>query len=335
MNHIHSSGPKPGTSAAGAASPAECTEVVEPRQPVKGASQKADESAPPPLVRAELQKTFVAMLFAFVAATVAQQLGEILVVATKAWKLANSAPDMLIAARGDGWLLVVASMHAMLALTMVTVSWFSWSLSQAAMHKSDVVTVFSRKFLIFLIEIFLVTLYFSLSKSAETDYTSYLKDGLTASFVKNPSARPEALQLLWVFMVFATWDYFVDVLRPFKWSGLRFHTPLNHLRRIVAFCGVSLFCASVAYVIGWATPASGGQPSQVIFGDMALILAVFLFIAAKPFEYFLARGMKKEMIGDVTLRERPTSLEKRRFWILLTLVLVCTFLTRNAPCLLG
>lgn len=294
-----------------------------------------EHTEPPPTYRVELQKTFVAMLFAFVAATVAQQLGEILVVATKAWKLANSAPEMLIAARGDSWLLIVAASHALLALTMVTVSWFSWSRSQATMHKSDIDTVFSRKFIIFLIEIFLVTLYFSISKSAETDYAAYLKDGLTTSFVKNPSARPEALQLLWVFMVFAAWDYLVDVLRPFNWKKLKFSTPFLHLRRVLAFCGVSLFCASIAYLISAATPATGGSASQIIFGDTALILAVFLFIAAKPFEHFLARGMTSEMIGGVTPREQPTSNQKRRFWILLSLTLVCVVMTKHSPCLLG
>lgn len=295
----------------------------------------SEDAGSPPASRAELQKTFVAMLFAFVAATVAQQLGEILVVATKAWKLANSAPDMLIAARGDGWLLVVATTHALLALTMVTVSWFSWSRSQAAMHKSDIDTVFSRKFVIFLVEIFLVTLYFSISKSAETDYAAYLKDGSTASFVKNPSARPEALQLLWVFMVFAAWDYLVDVLRPFAWKKFKLSTPFQHLRRIIAFCGVSFFCASVAYLVAVATPPTGGSPVQIVFGDIALILSVFLFVAAKPFEHFLARGMTSEMIGEVIVRKQPTSNEKRRFWILLSLILVCVVMTRHSPCLLG
>lgn len=300
-----------------------------------GSEPEAALPGPPPVARAELQKTFVAMLFAFVAATVAQQLGEILVVATKSWKLANSAPEMLIAAKGDGWLLLVASMHALLALTMVTVSWFSWSRSQAAMHKSDIDTVFSRKFLIFIVEIFLVTLYFSISKSAETDYAAYLKDGSTASFVKNPSARPEAFQLLWVFMVFAAWDYLVDVLRPFKWKRLRVSTPFLHIRRVIAFCGVSLFCALIAYLVGLATPIKGGTASQIVFGDIALILTVFLFIAAKPFEHFLARGMAKDMIGDVTVRDRPTSKDKRRFWILLSLVVISMILTRHSPCLLG
>lgn len=303
----------------------------------------ANDRAPPaagdtdqaPKTQSELQKTFVAMLFAFVAATVAQQLGEILVVATKSWRLANSAPEMWSAVRGDGWLLAVGLLHASLALVMVTVSWISWSRSQAGMHKKDIDSVFSRKFIIFLVEIFLVTLYFSLSKSAETDFSAYLKDGRTSSFVKNPSARPESLQLLWVFVTFSVWDYLVDVVRPYHWRAFRPIAVIVHLRRIAAFCGVSLFCACLTYIVSICTPASGGTAVQVVFGDLALISSVFLFIAAKPFEYFLTKGMSKELTGDVTLRAHPSSKEKKRFWILLTLVLFCTLMTRSAPCILG
>lgn len=295
----------------------------------------ADPCESPPRTQSELQKTFVAMLFAFVAATVAQQLGEILVVATKSWQLANSATEILQAARKDRWLLVVASSHAILALVMVTVSWVSWSRSQATMHKRDIDSVFSQKFVIFFIEIFLVTLYFSLSKSAETDFAAYLKDGQASSFVKNSSARPEALQLSWVFTVFAIWDYLVDVVRPFRWKTFSLSTPLLHLRRVIAFCGVSIFCALIAYTIGLLTPAKGGSPAQIVFGDIALIATVFLFIAAKPFEYFLARGLTPELVGDVTPRGHPSSLKKRRFWVLLAIVFFAAILTRHAPCFLG
>jgi len=312
----------------------ELPEAVNPA-PCNPAHPPNTDFDPAPKTQSELQKTFVAMLFAFVAATVAQQLGEILVVATKAWRLANSAPEMWSAVRGDGWLLAVGLLHAMLALVMVTVSWISWSRSQAGMHKKDIDSVFSRKFIIFLVEIFLVTLYFSISKSAETDFSAYLKDGRTSSFVKNPSARPESLQILWVFVTFAAWDYLVDVVRPCSWRTLRPLSVFNHLRKVFAFCGVSLFCAVLAYLVSIYTPASGGTALQVAFGDLALIACVFLFIAAKPFEYFLTQGMSKELTGDVTLREHPSSTEKRRFWFLLTLVLLCILMTRSAPCILG
>lgn len=294
----------------------------------------ADAHDPSPKAQSELQKTFVAMLFAFVAATVAQQLGEILVVATKSWRLANSAHDMWDAARGDGWLLIACLMHAILVLVMVTVSWISWSRSQATMHKKDIDSIFTRKFLIFLIEIFLVTLYFSLSKSAEADFTAYTKDGLTTSFVKNASARPEALQLLWIFIAFAMWDYLVDVVRPYRWRDFRLSTPFVHVRRIIAFCGVSLFCGGITYLISVATPTKGGTPIQVVLGDAALICTVLLFIATKPFEYLLTRGLAPDSVGDVTPRGRPSSLDKRRFWVLLSLVLACTILTRHASCFL-
>ena len=286
-----------------------------------------------PRTQSDLQRTFVAMLFAFVAATIAQQIGEILVVGTKSWTLANSPTRMMSTARVEGWLLATAATHAALALLMVTVSWISWSQSQAGAHVKDIKTVFSLKFLIFLVEIFLVVLYFSLSKSAEGDFGAYVKSPATESFIKLASARPEALQLMWIFLSFAVWDYLVDVLSHERREASKIKAIEIHLRATAAFCGVSIACLLLALLVSRVTPWPSASPAQVVFGDIALMLAILIFIAAKPFEYYLTRNLSEAVISTVTPRKAPPSrTEKRRLTTLLLLFAASTILTKAWPC---
>lgn len=89
----------------------------------------------------ELHKTFIAMLFAFVASTVGQQIAEILVVLTNNWTIEDPS-GIIENIYASNWLLASAASHSALALLLFSMSWVMWSKSQAAGHKRDIEDIF-------------------------------------------------------------------------------------------------------------------------------------------------------------------------------------------------
>ncbi|SDZ64601.1 hypothetical protein SAMN05518854_109136 [Variovorax sp. YR266] len=236
----------------------------------------------------DLQKTFIAMLFAFAVSVVAQQISELLIVATSNWKFALWPGQIYTNAQAHIWALLSVATHSLLALLMLSVSWVMWSKSQAAGHLEDINEIFSLKFITFLMEVLLVTLYFSLSKSAEGDFASYAKDKTIASYLTPSSAKPEAMQLFWIFIIFAVWDYIVDVIKspqkekPNRWWGKIW----DHVTGVLTYCSISMLCAVGALLVYCAAPIAE-HPTQAFAGDIALMAMILLFNRAKAWEHYV------------------------------------------------
>jgi len=246
------------------------------------------------------------MLFAFVAAVVAQQIAEHLIVATNSWKLADSPNAMYERFKGDGLNLIAAFSHSALALLMLAMSWIMWSKSQGGGNRPDITSVFSVKFLIVLIEVFLVVLYFAVAKANEANISTYNEDLGLRSYVKTTSAYPEAVQIQWIFAVFLIWDFVVDVLASRRSSpavGL-LNRGVAVLQGVLTYCSVSAACLVGAFIIAKQAPLNG-SPVQAISGDIALIALLLLFNIGKSFEYYLREWMPKEKLRENTARSSP------------------------------
>lgn len=254
----------------------------------------------------ELHRTFIAMLFAFVAAVVAQQIAEHLIVATSSWKLADDPSAMYERLKGDGLYLVAAASHSVLALLMLVISWVMWSKSQGGGNRSDITSVFSVKFIIVLVEVFLVVLYFAIAKTSEANFSNYKEDLGVRSYVGSASAYPEAVQMQWIFAVFLVWDIIVDVLAsPRNKPITGFFSRLTAiLQGLLTYCSVSAICLAGAILISRSAPLDG-SPGQAIAGDIALIALLLLFNIGKAFEFYPRKWFPSEQLRNNTARKSP------------------------------
>lgn len=272
----------------------------------------------------ELHKTFIAMLFAFVVSVVAQQIAEILIVATNNWKVSDSPVGIYEKASSSFWLLMTAASHSLLALLMVSISWVMWSRSQAKSHRADLQTVFSIKFLIMMMEVFLVILYFAIAKSIEADFSAYQKNPSINTFVVDPSAKPEASQIRWVFFIFLLWDVLVDVVQSPRDNpevGLANRASAK-VQGFLVYCSVSLICFLGAWVVS-SIAVEKGAPYQAILGDVALIALLFFFSLSKSLEYYLINIFPKEGSRKNTTRKEPTQVELLLLFFFVVLYIVC------------
>lgn len=250
----------------------------------------------------ELQRTFVAMLFAFAVSVVAQQIAELLIVVTSNWTF-SSAPGEAQLDSTIVWSLVAVSTHSFLALLMLCVSWVMWSRSQAGGHVGDLKEVFSVKFITFLVEAVLVTLYFSLSKSAEGDFATYAKQKTVASYLTPSSVRPEAMQMFFIFCVFAVWDFIVDVATSPKSPPETGILPrsLGLVTGSLTYCLVSTLCALGAIALNMLAPSSQ-TPVQAVFGDLGLVALLLFFNKGKTLEHYVLKLFPSEQTRKNTHR---------------------------------
>jgi hypothetical protein len=257
--------------------------------------------------QSDLQKTFIAMLFAFAVSVVAQQISELLIVFTNNWKSALTPVDIYDNIHDQLLPLLAGASHLTLALLMLSISWVMWSRSQAAGHREDIERIFSVKFITFLLEVLLVTLYYSLTKSAEGDFSAYAKGKSISSYVTPASAKPEAFQMFWIFFIFALWDVIVDVLKSPKTptpTGI-FQNILSFFTGISVYCAVSILCAGGAILVLLAAPAVE-LPIHAIAGDVALIATLLLFNQGKVLEYYIVKIFPSEGTRNNTKRSPST-----------------------------
>jgi len=219
-------------------------------------SEPIDKPGEQMAMQSTLQKTFIAMLFAFAVSVVAQQISELLIVATKNWTMGLGPGQILENIGGHMWPILAVATHSLLALLMLAVSWVMWSKSQAAGHLVDIKEIFSVKFITFLLEVLLVTLYFSLSKSAEGDFLNYTKEKTVAAYLTPASARPEAMQMFWIFLIFALWDYIVDVAKSPQANHPKSlkSRAFSSVTGILTYCAVSILCALGALSVYFPRP---------------------------------------------------------------------------------
>lgn len=258
----------------------------------------------------ELRRTFIAMLFALVAATVAQQISELLFVVTGGWDSASSPTKMfdnLLAERGA---LFATLSHSLLALLLVSMSWVMWSKSQAGGLKKDISSIFSKEFVILLVEVFLVVLYFAIVKTVEQNFQEYTSKKTISAYVGVTSARPEALQLMWVFSVYFIWDFIVDVVTsPRLEQGVAVPSNmLSYLTGLVAYCSISFICILGAWLISGVS-ASEATPYESVLGDIALLSVLLFFVLGKQLEFYTTNWIPAEATRDNTKRKTPPSVK--------------------------
>lgn len=260
--------------------------------------------AVPPVSQNELRRTFIAMLFALVAATIAQQISEMLFVVTGGWDLAASPSkiweNLLL---GNGMLFASVS-HSCLALLLVAMSWVMWSKSQAGGHKTEISSIFSKEFIILLVEVFLVVLYFAIAKTMEQNFSEYVKGKSVAAFVGTTSARPEALQMMWVFSVYFVWDVITDVMySPHNPPLVTFGEKITGIiQGVLTYCAISVICIAGAWLVSVNSP-SVATPYQALWGDIALIALLLFFALGKKLEYYAVKIFPRE--GDRSNTKRP------------------------------
>lgn len=258
----------------------------------------------------ELRRTFIAMLFALVAATVAQQISELLFVITGGWGSASSPSKMLDNLLAEKGALFATLSHSLLALLLVSMSWVMWSKSQAGGLKKDISSIFSKEFIILLVEVFLVVLYFAIVKTMEQNFQEYTAKKTISAYVGNTSARPEALQLMWVFAVYLIWDFIVDVVTsPQYVQGLPIRSGIgSYLTGVGAYCSVSIICLFGAWLIS-SVAAPAATPFETVLGDIALLCLLLFFVLAKQLEYYTTTFLGNEVSRKNTKRDTPPSVQ--------------------------
>lgn len=280
----------------------------------------------------ELRRMFIAMLFALVAATIAQQIAELLFVITGGWDLASSPIKMWSNLLSGNGLLFASLSHSFLALLLVSMSWVMWSKSQAAGHKTEIKSIFSKEFVILLIEVFLVVLYFAIAKTMEQDFSAYSKNKEIATYVGVASARPEALQMMWVFSVFFIWDMIVDVIYSPRapHPTRKRDRACTFVQGILCYCSISFLCAFAAWLISRVAP-SAGNAYEALWGDIALVVLLLFFALGKQLEFYLIGFFPGEESRDNTKRDHPPSTRASVGMMFLALVYIYSYMVLIWP----
>lgn len=280
----------------------------------------------------DLRRTFIAMLFALVAATIAQQIAELLFVVTGSWNLASSPIEMWENALFGNGMLLASFSHAFLALLLVSMSWVMWSSSQAAGHKTEIRSVFSKEFVILLTEVFLVILYFSIAKTMEQNFPEYSKNKSITAYVGIPSGRPEALQLMWVFWVYFIWDLLVDVMySPRTPDPTVTHGKFSSfLQGVLTYCSISLLCILATWFVSRAAPSSG-TAYEALLADVALISVLLFFALGKQLEFYVIELLPGEGRRNNTKRSAPPSAKALSMMFILFLAYISSMMVLMWP----
>jgi hypothetical protein len=195
----------------------------------------------------------------------------------------------------------------------------------------DIENIFSIKFITFLLEVFLVILYFALAKTSEGDFSAYAKDKAIGAYLTPQSARPEALQMLWIFIAFAIWDVIVDVIKspisPVPVGTVK--VTRSFVTGVLTYCSVSLLCAGGALLISSVAPITG-SPIQAVAGDVALIALLLLFNTGKVLEHYIFKLFPAEKSRNNT--KRSPTLRGNILIALLMSVFICSILVIVLPC---
>ncbi|WP_336936443.1 hypothetical protein [Acinetobacter beijerinckii] len=270
------------------------------------------------------------MIFAFVISFLAQEIAEFLIVFTNNWQLYSASGKHESSVQ-----LIPAILHMSLALLMISISWVSWSKSKAAGNQQDIQNIFSVKFITFILEVLLVTLYYSLAKSVEVDFSEYTKNKTITSYVTAISAKPEALQMLLIFTMFAIWDFIVDIMISPRNPALtnKFKIFLSWLPGTLVYCSISIICALATGFLLWILPK---EESILIVAasDIALIALLFLFYKAKKLEYYFRLWFPAEATRNNTIRDVPPTKGDWYLILFIAIIYSMSIITiKLAPCI--
>ncbi|WP_046206071.1 hypothetical protein [Acinetobacter radioresistens] len=259
----------------------------------------------------QLQKTFIAMVFAFVISFHAQTITEFLAVLTNNW---TSFPI------GSGinldFLAVAAQIF--LALLMISISWIMWSKSQAQAHLNDINQIFTIKFFTFILEILLVTLYYGLAKSLEVDFSEFNKTKETSKYITTVSPLPEIFIMSLIFIIFLIWDITTDIINsPSEYkSSDCFDSFIDQLCGYFVYCSVSTICLIASIFLLVIIPQNPTALTTIL-ADLALICILLFFYQAKVYEYYGLKIFPWQATRKNTKRaDPPTKWEKCRVILL-------------------
>lgn len=204
-----------------------------------------------------LRITFVEMLFALAVGQVGIRAAE------------------LVAMQGSARLAGVS--HLILGLVVIAASWFGWQRSAVRSSRQEVERLFSVPFLGLLLDVGLVIVYFILIQ--EVDIRESASDGTFIS----PSAYPEALWLLVVFLVYLIWDIVTDVWSPGSIPPQpTLAKKVSVVGRAVIACTIcSAICVFLSALALFAARENASVMSVVLL-DVALLAVVLLFRVLKP-----------------------------------------------------
>lgn len=222
-----------------------------------------------------LRHTFVAMLFALVAGQIALTTADIVQV------LQNEAIY--------NYKLNAAISHLILVVVILTTSWVGWSMSVIKNDETlQLKTVFSRPYIILLIDIMLVVFYFTMVRMVEigsllvkNEVTLPLESFKKVVSVGAPSADEEILMLSFIFFLYFVWDIIHDK-RVCKRTASSYYI-------IKTFCNffvrswVSGFFFALVFIVGLFIE-NASDPNDwvfVVLVDVALMTVVLAFRAAK------------------------------------------------------
>lgn len=261
-----------------------------------------------------LQKTFIAMVFAFVISFHAQTITEFLTVITNNWTSFPISPAITIE-------FLAVAMQILLALLMISISWVMWSKSQANAHTNDIDQIFTVKFFTFILEIIIVTLYYSLAKSLEVDFNEYNKTKNVSDYITKVSALPEASIMIMIFSIFLIWDLITDIIdSPSRYVPFDiFDKFINFFCGYVVYCSVSTLCLIASIVIFYITP-SNSSALTTISADLALICILFFFYQGKAYEYYGLNLFPWQATRKNTKREHPPTRGQKRRVIYLSIL---------------
>lgn len=200
--------------------------------------------------------------------------------------------------------------HLLLALTVIATSWVGWRQSQAPGAQEPIRTIFSRRFIVLLVDVGLVILYFILVRRVE------MEQEFGRPVLGKPSASPEAYWLSVIFMVYLVWDIISDVFSSESMDAIRARgNPWSYF----TVAGVS---GASSFLCLWLCRIVAGQAENVVSEasvtllDLALLFVVIAFRVLKVIEMPLARRFGVEWHKAFTVRRPVDGNEVRVLGIL-------------------
>ena len=246
-----------------------------------------------------LREAFVEMLFALAVAQVAIHAADLVKVSSS---LGAKMP---------------AFAHLFLALMLIAASWVGWRGSRSPGMQRDVESIFSIAFIGLLVDVFLVVIYFIIVRQVDIEQKG------DSPVLLPPSAVPEALLLLVVFVVYAVWDLVTDVFSPGCIPhGLGARAWISKTARLGLVSTIAsdmcIFFIGVAYCIARRTEHRHDS-TQVVLIDVALLLMIFFFRAIKAVENPLSRWFR---ITDCEAFRQPRAVHGNEIWLCIAILCI-------------
>ena len=226
------------------------------------------------------QHTFVAMLFALSAASVATSAADVALLMGKEDEILSLLP---------------AISHVVLTLLVISMSWIEWSRSiDPLSEKNPFETIVQWRFLLLLLDVGLVVLYFLLAREIETKevFVNIAGESEARTILSDPSSAGEIKWSLYILFGYLLYDIAADVFQN--------ETKRKWMRNAFVGCFASIVALGAVFLIKVLVPPDPTAAS-VVLTDMALVAVFAGFRLLKGLEFFAA-GLCK--VDKVHFRKR-------------------------------